>query len=87
MWYSYNNGKQSRFVFILHYSFSPFLSLHAAKLRINFATRPLPIHVLLFALITDIDTINVKTFITTSKTCFEPQVSCGHFLVAHWMQL
>ena len=38
MWYSYNNGKQSRSVFILHHSSSFFLSLHAAKLRIQIQT-------------------------------------------------
>ena len=32
------------------------------------------------------DTIKFKTLMTTSKKCFEPQVSCGRFLVAHWMQ-
>ena len=35
IWYSYKNRKQSFSVFILHHFSSFFLSLHAAKLRIN----------------------------------------------------
>ena len=43
MWYSYNiiiRSKQSCFVFILHHSFSFFLSLNAAKLRLWLNTEP-----------------------------------------------